>query len=166
MATAYRLQKIKHNSTTLSGAGSADLGGRWNNIGTSLIYASSTSSLAVLEKAVHLIDKMIPNMNFAILEIPDECIRTFTISDLPTDWDAKPALACSWQFLAFWFEKGNTLACSIPSAINPNENNLLINPNHPDINRVRILDFIPYTLDCRLIATAFSLTTLSGGLAA
>jgi RES domain-containing protein len=51
--------------------------------------------------------------------------------------------------------KGETLGLEVPSALLPanvSEKNVLLNPAHPDFQRVRIVEVQPLTLDARLRA--------------
>lgn len=86
MAIAYRIQKSKHNATTLSDVGASITGGRWNDPGVPLVYTSTTISLCVLENLVN-IDKSLwptlPPMSLIKLEISDKCICEFDLIQLP-----------------------------------------------------------------------------------
>ena len=50
------------------------------------------------------------------------------------------------QFL----QQKNHLLLKIPSAVIPEENNYLINPDHPDYKKIKIRTSKPYGLDRRL----------------
>ena len=49
----FRLAK-KQYTHKLSGEGAELYGGRWNSVGTPMLYTSESRSLALLELAVHL----------------------------------------------------------------------------------------------------------------
>lgn len=164
MAIIYRLQKIKHNATTLSGEGAALTGNRWNYKGTPLIYTSTSASLAAWELKVHLgglpLDRY-PPFNFVVLEIPDSCIHEFADMDLPAGWHTIPSTDVCQAFIAPYLESGNILAFSVPSVvipgqgiILPGERNILINPKQADISQVRILEYLPFRYDDRLKLTS------------
>ena len=56
----------------LSGTGAKLTGGRWNPKGYPVIYCAATSSLAILEKLVHVDFDLLPDdLYIAELEIPD-----------------------------------------------------------------------------------------------
>ena len=153
MATVYRLQKIKHNPTTLSGEGARLLGGRWNEPGTPLVYTSSTSSLTILELRVHLGKLPLvksPPLNIVTFKIPDECIHDFALNDLPFGWNTIPVDSRIQQFLKPMLQSNHAQAYSVPSVINPLERNILINPEHPEIGRVKIDRFDLIVMDDRL----------------
>ncbi|MBD2700166.1 RES domain-containing protein [Spirosoma sp. BT702] len=153
MLLVYRLQKPKYNPFTLKGEGASIAGGRWNDRGVPLVYASYSSSLAILETLVHSPQRSLlatTAFNFVELLVPEECIHEFVLPDLPVGWDTDPDPFAAREFLATYLEPGNSLAFSVPSVINPLERNLLINPRHPHIDLVKMGQFISYKFDSRL----------------
>jgi RES domain-containing protein len=70
------------------------------------------------------------------MEIPDELIAELKV--LPKHWNELPfhenARAAGDQ----WARARSSLGLLVPSAVLPAERNLLINPAHPEIFRVRI----------------------------
>lgn len=55
--TAWRVIKKKHRRTAFKGDGARIYGGRWNPVGTSVVYTAGSLSLATLEIVVHLEEK-------------------------------------------------------------------------------------------------------------
>ena len=47
-------------------------------------------------------------------------------------------------------EEGRSAASIVPSAVITAEQNVLLNPRHPDVRRVRILADDPFSFDTRL----------------
>lgn len=43
------------------------------------------------------------------------------------------------------------LILKVPSAVNPNETNYLINVDHPDVDKIKIKKTYPFEIDNRLI---------------
>ena len=72
MMTAWRIAKQKHQSTGLSGEGARIYGGRWNPIGTPVIYAAESLSLATLEIIVHLEREQLLNKRFVKIPVTFE----------------------------------------------------------------------------------------------
>lgn len=147
----YRLQKIKYNHSILSGEGSKKFSGRWNCKDVPLIYCSESTSLAILEMRAHTI--IAPpdySLNIGCIEVPDECIHKFVCNVLPVGWDEDSNWQISQQFINPWLEEKCSLAFSVPSVINRLESNILINPLHPEIKRIKVLRFEPFNFNQRL----------------
>jgi len=81
----YRISKKRH-ATALDGKGSRTIGGRWNHIGTSCIYASENRALSVLELLANTKNEDTPeDMVIITLSIPDG-ERIFALTELPDNW--------------------------------------------------------------------------------
>jgi RES domain-containing protein len=148
----YRLLRKKHakRADLLAGAGAALFGGRWNEKGTRLIYASPHVSLAVLEALVHA--SMLPkDMVLVSLNVPnDVAIRHWRPSSLPRGWADYPFRAATQKRGTAWARAGRELAVWVPSAVVPSEWNCLLNPMHADIARVRAKVIGRFRFDPRL----------------
>jgi RES domain-containing protein len=149
----YRIAK-KGYSRDLSGTGPRLYGGRWNPKGISVVYASETRALAVLEFFVHLSRPVIlPGLCVVSIEIPDTVTRKeITVADLPGGWRAYPAPPELATIGAEWVSSGESLLLRVPSAVMPPECNVLINPAHLEMKNVHILEIEKYVLDQRLIS--------------
>jgi len=149
----YRIAK-KGYSRDLSGTGPRLYGGRWNPKGVSVVYASETRALAVLEFYVHLSRPVIlPGLCVVSIEIPDTVTRKeITVADLPGGWRAYPAPPELATIGAEWVSSGESLLLRVPSAVMPPECNVLINPAHLEMKNVHILEIEKYVLDQRLIS--------------
>ena len=62
--TAWRIVKAKHKKRAFDGEGARIAGGRWNKIGTPMVYTADSLALAALELIVHLPDKDLFNKIF------------------------------------------------------------------------------------------------------
>lgn len=148
----YRIAKEKYTQD-LSGEGARLYGGRWNRRGTSMLYTAGNSSLAILEKLVHIPPYVFPkDLKIIVLEFPDTMtIGSLTLNDLPEDWiyrsEHPKVLDLGDQFVT----QSEFLCIKVPSAINPIDENILINPKHPDFSKVSIIDEFPVTFDKRLL---------------
>jgi len=132
----WRLCRAKHEATAFSGIGAERAGGRWNHKGYPMVYASEHLSLAVLEMFVHVSEHTAPRDLISIrASLPDTVPVTRLLeSALPSNWKAVPAPAEMKNIGTAWLKEGRTAVLVVPSAVNPREQNLLLNPNHPDIN--------------------------------
>jgi RES domain-containing protein len=132
----------------LDGAGAHLYGGRWNRRGQSVVYCSEHLSLALLEVIVHL--ELAPEdfpadyVKIAI-EVPDG-LELDRIESLP-----RTAARMS-EVGAEWYDSAKTVALLVPSVIVPEEHNLLLNPRHPQFERIKPLPPKPFHFDPRLFA--------------
>ena len=148
---AYRLSREKF-AASLSGKGAALKGARWNSIGVEIIYTASNRSLAMAEVAVHFTLATLPGDYMMIsIFIPDDIsLQKLNISDLPLDWNIfphpSPTQAIGDQFIA----DNKFCILQIPSAVTHGDYNMLINPNHPDFKRIKIIDTTKFPFDKRI----------------
>ncbi len=148
----YRITKEKY-AQDLSGEGARLYGGRWNRRGTSMLYTAGNSSLAILEKLVHIPQYVFPkDLKITVLEFPDTMtIDSLTLNDLPEDWifrsEHPKVLDLGDQFIT----QSEFLCLKVPSAINPVDENILINPKHPDFSKVSVIGELSMTFDKRLL---------------
>jgi RES domain-containing protein len=147
----YRIAKTRH-IRDLTGTGARLYGGRWNRRGTALLYASESRSLATVEYLVHLSMPEVPaGLSIATLEIPDD-IRPGEIrpASLPRSWREHPAPAALAELGTKWARANRGLLLRVPSAVVEGEFNLLINPAHRAMPRVRIVRVERYRMNARL----------------
>ncbi|POY38426.1 hypothetical protein C3K47_03230 [Solitalea longa] len=135
----------------LSGAGSRLFGGRWNSIGTSLIYTSSTRALSVLELLAHLPATQLP-VNYSVihLSVPEEHVINLDLHLLPLDWKKFPSPFSLKFFGDDFVRQSGGLVLKVPSALVEDEFNYLINPGHADMKKVEIVKVKPFAFDDRL----------------
>lgn len=153
----YRLCKKKHEND-ISGSGSIQYPGRWNLDGFRMLYTSETSSLSILEMAVHYktLSKLIENI-FLVIEIPEAplLIRKLNSTQLPDKWDFYPLITETQEIGTKWLIDKQSLVLSVLSAVNPNERNILINPLHPEFKKIKIAEKRSYDLQSRFINRLF-----------
>lgn len=147
----YRIAKKKWVKD-LSGTGAKLTGGRWNPKGYPVIYCAATSSLAILEKLVHVDFDLLPDdLYIAELEIPETSIEVLSSSDLPKTWNKYPAPDKLKMLGKNWLVQNKYLILQVPSAVNPNEMNYLINVAHPDFEKIKLIKTYPFKIDDRLL---------------
>lgn len=147
----YRLSREKFAST-LSGKGAAIKGARWNSVGVELIYTAGNRSLAMAEVAVHFSLATLPSDYVMIsIFIPDDIsLLKLNVADLPEDWNTFPHPS-STQIIGDKFVAENKYCVlQIPSSVTQGDYNLLINPNHPDFKRVKIIATEKFPFDKRI----------------
>lgn len=143
-----------YQADDLSGAGAKTTGGRWNAPGTAMAYASESRALTCLETIVHLNAGGLPlNRYLVAVTIPDDVWGAARIADpagLPIGWDAAPAGQVSIGFGTDWVRAGASALLIVPSAIVPEERNILINPAHADAKRIGAMKQRRWLYDPRL----------------
>lgn len=144
----YRLA-IEQYCDDLSGTGSKLFGGRWNHVGTPVVYTTENISLSVLEILVRTDKTMIP-LNYMLIriEIPDNITPTLiTTSKLKKDWKED---IDNTQFIGTEFARNNqSVILKVPSAVVDEEHNYILNPAHPDMKKVKIKQLMPFRFDKR-----------------
>jgi RES domain-containing protein len=137
----------------LSGKGAESSGGRWNRLGTPMLYTSTTRALACLETIVHLASESLPLNRYLVkVTVPMAAWRAAAVVD-PTKlvgWDAEPAGTVSLEWGTRWAGTKSTLLARVPSIIVPEEWNVLINPAHPGANSIRAVKMRKWVYDARL----------------
>ncbi len=147
----YRLSPGKYGPS-LSGAGAAIRGGRWNSPGIDIIYTSSNRSLAMAEVAVHFSIATMPEGYYMMtLEVPDAVsIRHLPDEDLPPGWQLWPPIHETRHIGDRFIEEKTTCLLRVPSAVTPGDYNYLIHPQHPEMGQIRIVGWEPFVFDRRL----------------
>lgn len=124
----------------MTGTGAKLSGGRWNDVGVPMVYTASTRALACLETIVHLNAGGLPFNRYLVeVEIPDDlwsAAEVVNATSLPIGWDAEPAGNVSVDFGSVWVAPVSSAVLRVPSVIVPEEENILINPVHPDATRI------------------------------
>lgn len=146
---AYRLVAPKWASTALSGEGARLYGGRWNSPGRPMVYLATSRALAALELLVHLTSpgsRRIPR-TLVTVKIPRELIGGELWQQ--SGWRETPPGRASTDQGDDWLTVAKTAGVLVPSAIIPEEQNLLLNPNHSDFHQVRIVQTDPFSFDPR-----------------
>lgn len=149
---AFRIAKTAQ-IRDLSGTGAMVYGGRWNQKNIPVIYTSENRSLATVEYLVHLPLSIIPkNVSIACFDIPgDIVLEQVPIAKLPKNWQAYPAPEELAQWGTEWALSKRSLLLRVPSVIVAGEFNILINPKHSDLIRVKISTIEKYSFDKRLV---------------
>lgn len=150
----YRIEREKYLKSTLTGIGSSmSKGFRWNSFNTKLVYTAESRALAILEASVHLdLSEDLPiDRYFVEIEIPEQItIQEVKITDLPEDWNAKPPTIITQTIGDDFVFQNESAVLKVPSSIVPQEFNYLINPNHPDAKKIKVIGKIAMSFDQRL----------------
>ena len=148
----FRIAKTR-SIRDLSGAGARVYGGRWNRKNIPIVYTSENRSLATLEFLVHVPLSLLPNnLSIACLEIPDDIfVEQISMAVLPKNWRDYPAPPELADLGSEWAIAMRSLLLRVPSVVVLDEFNILINPIHPDMDRVVITSAESFIFDRRLL---------------
>lgn len=145
----YRISSPKYIED-LSGAGSKQYGGRWNDKGVAMVYFAESRAMAVMEVLVHLrpedIDK---DFILAEFEISDDSILTINISDLPENWKEESEVETLKEIGNKFIKENKFLIMKVPSVIIEEDYNLVFNPNHPHSNKIKLIEKRIFKFDVR-----------------
>lgn len=152
---AWRLQKPRYGESPadlLSGEGAWRAGGRWNSRGRRVVYLSSSLALATLEMLAQVRNAAIlPHYLKLSIRIPEDVIFELGPSDWPPGWDDQHLHPPSAQQIGdTWVDLKQSAALLVPSAVVPEEWNVLVNPAHPDFKRIVVGDVSVYRVDPRI----------------
>jgi RES domain-containing protein len=150
------------NYATLDGVGGLFASARWHTQGHRIVYLAETPAGALAEILVHLeldLEHLPTSYKLLKTEGPGD-ISIRTISPLPPDWNQH--VVVSRTIGDEWLTENRHALLRVPSAIIPETFNALLNPQHPDAARVKVLWHQEYPwnsacFDNRLPASNFSL---------
>lgn len=147
----YRITKVEH--ATLDGTGGLYASGRWHKKGLPVIYTSEHASLAAWEKIVHVasFENLPNNLLLVKIEMPDEIeIQQAPENILVKGWDGFPYTNETVNFGASFLRAKEYMALKVPSVIIPDEFNIILNPQHPEIHQLKIISTTPFLFDNRI----------------
>ena len=148
---AYRLVKARHAAEAFNGEGARLYGGRWNAVGTPMVYAAQSRALAAMETLVHTsgADRRIQTVIYEI-DIPDRFAHTLDRNDLPPDWQSLSPPASLQAIGSAWQASRESPALLVPSVMIQEEYCILLNPEHPDTQAIQVHYPMPFEFDGRL----------------
>lgn len=145
----YRITNEAYKND-ISGNGAALFGSRWNSKGTHLLYTSQSISLSILESLVHLKRKDIPPAQYLLhIQLPAEKeIAEISYTKIKKGW--REELDYTQWIGDQFIQNKKSLFLKVPSAIVPQESNVLLNPFHTEFKKVKIIEHELLELDKRL----------------
>jgi RES domain-containing protein len=147
----WRICRRRFAAEAATGEGARLYGGRWNSRGVRILYASRSLALAAMESFVNLEPNLQPSDLVSISgEIPDDLdIGRLDLKTLPRGWH-RTRTELLRRFGDEWIKAGRTVALLVPSAAVRGEWNLLLNPTHPEFERLRLGNPVPFRFDSRM----------------
>lgn len=149
----WRICRQPFAAAALDGIGGLYTSGRWHAQGHPIVYTASSAALAALEVLVHVDPLTAPSdLRLLAIEIPDGLsVETLDPANLPMGWNTVPAPTELQRLGTSWLTSNRSVALIVPSAVIPVEQNVLINPRHPEINHVRVISDEAFSFDPRLL---------------
>ena len=148
----YRIGQTKY-ARDRKGSG---VDGRWNSHGQYVIYTGGSLALSCLEKLAHTSGTYLYSGDFSVTvyKLPDTLkIKEITLNELVKrnpDWTKVLNYPYTQQIGDKWLLSQDTAVFKVPSAIIDQEYNYLLNPAHPDFDKIKISMVKPFSFDTRL----------------
>lgn len=152
MRTVWRIVHVCHADTAFSGEGARLYGGRWNSVGTAMVYTAESKALASLEYLLHVdaVD-LLEDYVFIPVRFDEKFLQILSLESLPADWQKTPFSVSTQRVGDVWAAEGEGPVLGVPSVPIPGEKNYLLNPSHPDFGSLKIGAPEPFEFDLRLL---------------
>jgi RES domain-containing protein len=141
------------NHTTLDGRGGLLASARWHTQGRAVVYLAESPAGALVEVLVHLeLDPAHLPKSYRLLktQAPDDlAMQTIARADLPSGWINNETATRTVG--DEWLGSGTSALLRVPSVIVPETYNVLLNPEHADAAKVKVLWQPEYPWDARLL---------------
>lgn len=144
----FRISLAKYANSLLASGRAA----RWNSNDVKVIYTSNSRALACLENVVHR-SKLGLSTNFSVMEIdiPNSIVITeVSLSNLTKYWDQFEQMHLMQKIGDQWIDECKTAVLKVPSSIIHDEFNYLLNPNHLDFKKIKLVTVKPFLFDDRI----------------
>lgn len=147
----WRITSEEYVESAFSGEGAEKYGGRFNSVGTPVVYTSGSLALATLEMLTKINDRRRLAGRVCLPAVfKEKQVVAYEGSDLPENWDARPYEPASQKVGDRWAAAEESLVLRVPSVVVPKEYNYLINPEHPDFGDLEIGEPEPLGPDPRI----------------
>ena len=145
----WRLTRAQYASTAFDGEGGRLYGGRWNSPGRAVVYLAGSLALAALEILVHVKSQRELEGYIKIrVEAPESLVGE--VETLPENWQQGRAPDETRAIGDAWLVAAETPLLRVPSVVIPEEHNYLLNPQHPDFEKLATGEAEPFAFDLRL----------------
>jgi RES domain-containing protein len=151
MQQLWRLYRAPYGPG-LDGIGGTFADGRWHTRGERVVYFGASAAIVVLERLAHADADLLPDdLRLGRFEFSEPAVTTVVkdLAALSKDW-VRNEIATQ-RIGADWLRSKSSCLLTVPSAILPEESNLVFNPLHPDAQRLKLSHERPFTFDPRLV---------------
>lgn len=141
------------NYQTLDGVGGLYVSGRWHTKGHPVVYCTLNPATTLLETLVHIeIDSDDRPERFQVLRI--ECPDSLSVEliealSLPMDWAQD--ISFTQAIGDRWLSEKRSLLLHVPCVLVPETSNVLVNPQHPEANLLKLVAMYEHAFDARLL---------------
>jgi RES domain-containing protein len=150
---AWRVLKGKYEADPFSGKGASEFWGRWNSIGTRIVYTSESLSLATLEILAGGISISLLSRYVKIpIDFDSSLVESLALADLPKEWSHYPPSGKTQEIGDNWKKDFRSAILKVPSVVIKEEFNYLINPFHPNFKKLSVGKAVTLSFDARLIS--------------
>ncbi|WP_163834949.1 RES family NAD+ phosphorylase [Spartinivicinus ruber] len=136
----------------LSGEGAFLFGGCWNSKGTRVVYLSESLALASMELLAHLKQSDILMQYHKLpVSFDESLVMDLDTDSLPLNWQSYEMEPDTQATGDFWVQNKLSLLLRVPSVIIPEESNYILNPAHPEFDKLDIGEIVDFGFDSRLV---------------
>lgn len=111
--------------------------GRWHDAPAQVVYASRYYSTALLEKLTTYNGVLPPGRRYVPIRIPHDVTYEVVDHDRLPDWFANDCRT-SREFGNHWYAQKRSALLFVPSKVARVDQNVLINLDHPEANRIEL----------------------------
>ena len=133
--TCYRIGDPDGAFPIFDAGGSRLYPGRWNAATAPMIYAARSFSTAMLEKLAHGSGRLPPNQHFIGITLPRGLSYEALAPAALPGWDHADERAAR-RFGTAWQKERRSAVLLVPSVVARVEENVLINPEHPEFGGI------------------------------
>lgn len=149
---AWRLVERRFARTAFDGEGARRYGGRWNSRGVAVVYTAGSQSLAALELLANADSTtLLEHYVFIAVESGSLPVPEVDLSSLPRNWRADPPPQELRDIGDAWVASRRSCVLKVPSVIVSAESNFLLNPAHPEFQKLKIGKPLKFRFDSRLV---------------
>ena len=148
----YRICDAAWAHEPFSGNGGLYRAGRWRILGTRVAYASPEQGTAMLEVVMNVAREalLVDARALVVATLPDELVAELDPALWPSGWDGDVHSDATRTLGDEWVRSRSSVGLIVPSSAGtPPSFNVLVNPEQPDADRIRIGRTTPFALSAR-----------------
>ncbi|HUZ60363.1 MAG TPA: RES family NAD+ phosphorylase [Hanamia sp.] len=144
----YRIVQKKYSKTLFV----SGMEGRWNSKGNKVLYCAESIAVAFLENMIRRQGVGFnDDFKIMIIEIPTKAgITFFNVEDLEPGWRNSDNYSKCQKAGDEWYIACKNLLLKVPSAVLPESYNYVINTEHPEYKKVKLIEVTNLVPDERI----------------